>query len=72
MSGVGVHVHDNGSVNANVKASALSLPNLKANELLGRRISLVDLIDAELRALARVRTAGTPLSAIQPPGTQSH
>ena len=33
----------------------LSLPNIKANELLGRRCALVDLLDAELRALARIR-----------------
>ena len=35
--------------------SLLSLPNIKANELLGRRCALVDVVDAELRALARVQ-----------------
>merc|ERR550525_1307980 len=33
----------------------MSLPNVKANELLGRRCALVDVVDAELRALARIR-----------------
>lgn len=31
-----------------------SLPNIKCNELLGRRCALVDLVDAHLRALARL------------------
>ena len=32
------------------EGATLSLPNIKANELLGRRCALVDLVDAELRA----------------------
>jgi len=32
---------------------ALSLPNIKANELLGGRVSLEDVVDAHLRALCR-------------------
>ena len=38
-----------------LEESTLTLPNVKANELLGRRCALVDLIDAELRALARIK-----------------
>ena len=38
-----------------LEESTLRLPNIKANELLGRRCALVDLIDAHLRALARIR-----------------
>ena len=36
-------------------AAALSAPNLKANELLGRRLALVDVVTGLLRALARAR-----------------
>ncbi|KAH8068814.1 hypothetical protein JL721_6382 [Aureococcus anophagefferens] len=38
------------------------LPNFKANELLGRRAALVDLVDAHLRALARVRRCAAACS----------
>jgi nucleoside-diphosphate-sugar epimerase len=37
-------------------SAALSTPNLKANELLGRRVALVDIITGHLRALTRART----------------
>jgi nucleoside-diphosphate-sugar epimerase len=36
-------------------AAALSSPNLKANELLGRRLALVDVLTGHLRALTRAR-----------------
>lgn len=36
-------------------AAALSTPNLKANELLGRRLALVDAVEGHLRALTRCR-----------------
>ena len=36
-------------------AAALTTPNLKANELLGRRLALVDVITGHLRALTRAR-----------------
>ena len=38
-----------------LEESDLPLPNVKANELLGRRSALADLVDAHLRALARIR-----------------
>eukprot|EP01050_Picozoa_sp_SAG11_P002054 SAG11_NODE_99_length_16913_cov_41.552813_14_plen_269_part_00 len=37
------------------EAAALSTANLKANELLGRRVALVDIITGHLRALTRAR-----------------
>lgn len=37
------------------EAAALAMPNLKANELLGRRVALVDIITGQLRALTRAR-----------------
>ena len=40
-----------------VEAAALSTPNLKANELLGRRSALVDIITGQLRALTRASNA---------------
>ena len=53
---------------------ALPLPNVKANELLGRRCGLADLIDAHLRALARIRlvrgmllTVAAPWPLARPP-----
>ena len=57
-----------------IEPTSEPLPSIKANELLGRRVALVDLIDAELRALARVRAlrgrclticAPTPLDALE-------
>ena len=35
--------------------SSLSVPNIKANELLGRRVSLVDLLDAHVSALINIK-----------------
>lgn len=40
---------------ASMETAALSTPNLKANELLGRRVALVDVLDGHLRALSRCR-----------------
>ena len=57
-----------------IEPTSEPLPSIKANELLGRRVALVDLVDAELRALARVRAlrgrclticAPTPLDALE-------
>ena len=38
-----------------LESSSLSLPNIKANELLGRRVSLVDLLDAHVSALINIK-----------------
>jgi UDP-glucose 4-epimerase len=47
--------------------AALSPPNLKVNELLGRRVSLTDLVDAHLRTLARIqRLQGKVLTLAAP------
>ena len=50
-----------------LEENSLPLPNIKANELLGRRCSLVDLIDAHLRALARVRRLRGAVLTLAPP-----
>jgi len=62
-----------------IEETSLTLPNIKANELLGRRCALVDLIDAHLRALARVRDVrGAVFTLVAPwplerhPGTSAH
>ena len=50
-----------------IEENSLSLPNIKANELLGRRCALVDLVDAHLRALARVRVVRGAVLTIAAP-----
>ena len=50
-----------------LEASSLSLANVKANELLGRRCALSDLVDAHVRALARIhRVRGAVLTIAAP------
>lgn len=39
-----------------LEGNRMTLANLKANEIMGRRVALADLLDAEIRALARVHS----------------
>lgn len=55
-----------------LEESELQLANIKANELLGRRCALVDLVDAHLRALARIGLVRGAVLTVAAPWPLTH